>query len=135
MHKKWSFPLRISSVNVATFIEEILNGKLHFLRSGIFFVTGRLSLLSKKMWLDSKPRPRCLWEVFAIVFPDIAPSFQKNFFHCFRWHIISSLEILLSFITSFVTFFRPAVTILIGIIFVRIWKQYVLIRLSWRRIF
>ena len=42
MHKKWSFLLRISSVNVAksvettdlvTFIEEILNGKLHFLCS------------------------------------------------------------------------------------------------------
>ena len=39
LHKKWSFPLRISSVNVTksattdlvTFTEEILNGKLHFL--------------------------------------------------------------------------------------------------------
>ena len=36
LHKKWSFPLRISSVNVTksavlcTFTEEILNGKLHF---------------------------------------------------------------------------------------------------------
>ena len=33
-HKKWSFPLRISSVNTAdlvTFTEEILNGKLYFL--------------------------------------------------------------------------------------------------------
>ena len=43
LHKKWSSPLRISSVNVAkqqgtvdlvTFTEEILNGKLHFLCSG-----------------------------------------------------------------------------------------------------
>ena len=42
MNKNWSFPLRISSVNVTksavpadlvTFIEEILNGKLHFLCS------------------------------------------------------------------------------------------------------
>ena len=38
LHKKWSFPLRISSVNVTTadlvwFTEEILNGKLHFLCS------------------------------------------------------------------------------------------------------
>ena len=41
-HKKWSFPLRVSSVNVtnlqfpanlATFSEEIFNGKLHFLCS------------------------------------------------------------------------------------------------------
>ena len=32
LHKKSSFPLRISSVNV-TFTEEILNGKLHFLCS------------------------------------------------------------------------------------------------------
>ena len=39
LRKKWSFPLRISSVNVTksatanlvTFTEEILNGKLHFL--------------------------------------------------------------------------------------------------------
>ena len=36
LHKKWSFPLRISSVNVAkstvlvTLTEEILNGKPHF---------------------------------------------------------------------------------------------------------
>ena len=37
--KKWSFPLRISSVNVTsdlvTFTEEILNGKLHFLCSAL----------------------------------------------------------------------------------------------------
>ena len=38
LHKKWSFPLRISSVNViksdlVTFTEEILNGKLRFLCS------------------------------------------------------------------------------------------------------
>ena len=33
LHKKWSFPLRISSVNLVTFTEEILDGKLHFLCS------------------------------------------------------------------------------------------------------
>ena len=42
LHKKWSFPLRISSVNVTKFAvsldlvtstEKILNGKLHFLCS------------------------------------------------------------------------------------------------------
>ena len=39
-HKKWSFPFRISSVNViksadlVTFTKAILNGKLHFLCSG-----------------------------------------------------------------------------------------------------
>ena len=40
LHKKWSFPWRISSVNViksagnlVTFTDEILNGKLHFLCS------------------------------------------------------------------------------------------------------
>ena len=33
LHKKWSFPLRISSVNFVTFTEEILNRKLHFLYS------------------------------------------------------------------------------------------------------
>ena len=38
LHKKWSFPLRISSVNfeicrkldLVTFAEEVLNGRLHF---------------------------------------------------------------------------------------------------------
>ena len=35
LHKKWSFPLRISSVNVT---EEILNGKLYFLCSAILFL-------------------------------------------------------------------------------------------------
>ena len=30
LHKKWSFPLRISLVNV-TYSEEIIHGKLHFL--------------------------------------------------------------------------------------------------------
>ena len=42
MHKKWSFPLRIFSLNVAkpedscgfvTLMEETLNGKLHFMCS------------------------------------------------------------------------------------------------------
>ena len=42
LHKKWSFPLRIPSIKMAkpafpadlvTYTEEILNGKLHFLRS------------------------------------------------------------------------------------------------------
>ena len=30
LHKKWGFPLRISSVNVEIITEEILNGKLYF---------------------------------------------------------------------------------------------------------
>ena len=33
LHKKWSFQLRISSVNVTKSTEEILNRKLHFLCS------------------------------------------------------------------------------------------------------
>ena len=35
LHKKWSFPLRISSVHedLVTFTKEILNGKLHFVCS------------------------------------------------------------------------------------------------------
>ena len=33
LHKKWSFPLRISSVDLVTFIEETFDGKLHFLCS------------------------------------------------------------------------------------------------------
>ena len=43
LHKKWSFPLRISSVNVeaadlATFAEEILTVKLHFLCSAVSWI-------------------------------------------------------------------------------------------------
>ena len=39
MHKKWSFPLTISSIYVieyavSTFIEDIVNGKLHFCAVG-----------------------------------------------------------------------------------------------------
>ena len=46
IHKKWSFPLRISSVDVintqetadlVTFTEEIFNGRLHFLCSGAYY--------------------------------------------------------------------------------------------------
>ena len=36
LHKKCSFPLRISSVN-DSFTEEIINGKLHFLCSEYFY--------------------------------------------------------------------------------------------------
>ena len=35
LHKRWSFPLKISSVNLVIFTEEILNGKLHFLYSAM----------------------------------------------------------------------------------------------------
>ena len=37
LQKKWSFPLRVSSVDLVTFTEEILNGKLHFLCSDAFY--------------------------------------------------------------------------------------------------
>ena len=46
LHKKWSFPLRISSENVtksqetavlSTYTEEILNGKLHFLWNDLWY--------------------------------------------------------------------------------------------------
>ena len=42
LHKKWKFPLRVSSgnektVDLVTFTEEILNGKLHFLCSAMSF--------------------------------------------------------------------------------------------------
>ena len=44
LYKKWSVPLRISSVNVSAdlviFTEEILNGKLHF-------------LCSEQCWIDT----------------------------------------------------------------------------------
>ena len=46
LHKKWSFPLRISSVpaDLATFTEEIINVKLHFLCSEL---GGKMSLRAK----------------------------------------------------------------------------------------
>ena len=44
LHKKWSFPLRISLVNVTKIAEEILNGKLHFLCRNIFIYVSILSV-------------------------------------------------------------------------------------------
>ena len=34
LHENWSFPLKISWVNVVAFSEEILDGKLHFFCNG-----------------------------------------------------------------------------------------------------
>ena len=60
LHEKWSFPLRISSVNVtkstvpcclATFTEEILNGELHFLCSVRAFVSLCICLLHAFLFL------------------------------------------------------------------------------------
>ena len=60
LHKKWSFTLRISSVNVpksaviadlVTFTEKVLNGKLHFLCSVRGFQWP--SSIEKTLWLSS----------------------------------------------------------------------------------
>ena len=53
MHKKWSFPLRISSVNLTKFTEEILNGKLHFLCSGktYWYILSLMDIFSRFHWL------------------------------------------------------------------------------------
>ena len=61
LNKKWSFPLRISSVNVTksagngqdlvTFTEEIRNGKLYFLCSVKFTENTILTLLNISGWL------------------------------------------------------------------------------------
>ena len=48
-HKKWSFPLRISS-DLVTFTEEIRNGKLHFLCSVAFL---SLSEETYKVWVKA----------------------------------------------------------------------------------
>ena len=51
LHKKQSFPLRISSVNVkVTFAEEILNGKLHFLCSASAGLRTRMSAYYKPIF-------------------------------------------------------------------------------------
>ena len=59
LHKKWGFPLRISSVNVtksdlAIFTEEILDGKLHSLCSDVSIVGFLFLFLSfelfREMW-------------------------------------------------------------------------------------
>ena len=58
LQKNWSFPLRIFSVNVTksvencclvTFTEEILNGKLHFLCSGCYYMSIFYSMLFKAL--------------------------------------------------------------------------------------
>ena len=47
LHKKWSFPLIVSSVNV-TFTEEILDGKLHFLCSdSSYYLMSNLNAVPK----------------------------------------------------------------------------------------
>ena len=63
LHKKWSFPLKISSVNVTksagncglvTVAEEIFNGKLHFLCCGIQHINLRSGNLLKR-----RPQHKC----------------------------------------------------------------------------
>ena len=56
LHKKWSFPLRISSVNPAdlvTFTDEFLTGKLHFLRSDVLATCSRYVCISYLKRLES----------------------------------------------------------------------------------
>ena len=62
LHKKWSFPLRISSVNVksfteVTFTEEIVNGKLHFLCT-YFQINAWSAFLEKKFGQKLKKKQR-----------------------------------------------------------------------------
>ena len=73
LHKKWSFPLRISSVNLdlVSFTEEILNGKLHFLCS-LTSLAKRLSihLWNKWLWILIllQPLPYCnSWNIKGTV--------------------------------------------------------------------
>ena len=54
-HRKWRFSLRISSVNVTTadlvtFTEEILNGKLHYLCSGSCKKPSPLDIMDGCSW-------------------------------------------------------------------------------------
>ena len=67
LHKKWSFPLRASSVNVTnsavycdlvTITEEIRNGKLHFLCSESFVAIWSLSRSYEvtKLWIQREWR-------------------------------------------------------------------------------
>ena len=57
LHKKWNFPLKISSVNVQetadliTFTEELLNGKLHFLCSELLLIW---CIRSRLIWVSVK---------------------------------------------------------------------------------
>ena len=53
MHRKWSFPLRFSSVNVTdlvTLTGENLNGKLHFLCSGKFNCSETFPRSHAELW-------------------------------------------------------------------------------------
>ena len=62
LYKKWSFPLRIFSVNVTkpadpadlfTFTEELLNGKLHFLCSVASIPTAKTKEYSELFFTSS----------------------------------------------------------------------------------
>ena len=73
LHKNWSFPLRISSVNVTksavpadlvTFTEEILNGKLHFLCSEKTLKYGKYKTFMESHYLLSDIKVRVFFEKY-----------------------------------------------------------------------
>ena len=108
LHKKWSFSLRISSVNVTkpadlvTFTKEILNGKLYFcvviINNGLVWRTRIISSISIKIIRISKK----YWFLFTLF------GVYLNFLYrcCFPVSILNS--ILQIFVNCGKHFFRNA---------------------------
>ena len=96
LHKKWSFPLRISSVNVTksaeespnstketadlvTLTEEILNGKLHFLCSDIYFNRVRIKVFIKPLSYTWKMLRNPVRANFGALQRDVKPFWTQVF--------------------------------------------------------
>ena len=89
LHKKGSFPLSISSVNVSkirrklkkNLLKKFLNGKLHFLCSAIF------------LW-DNLPRENKYWEIHGTILKkNILFLNQRDALHKIPWfYLISCCE-------------------------------------------
>ena len=97
MHKKWSFPLGISSVNVTkpqkfadlvTFIEEILDGKLHFLCSVVWYITNHKNNELFQFFMMKFRKPLTHWTIDHCTLS--IPHQKTYFFWLFRGLLLES---------------------------------------------
>ena len=88
LHKNWSFPLRISSeiADLATFTEEILNRKLHFLCSEVL-----LCSMFCKLFIKNYLGCNNIMEQWHLLFSAIF-IFDSNFAFLYSSSIILSLN-------------------------------------------
>ena len=102
LHKKWSFPLRISSVNVTksaffcrfpafpafsavTFTEEILNGKLHFLCNSFQEFWKHLNL--KKLEILKAQHFTLSFDIAVHVLAHLSEQHSMKMFFAFDWKV------------------------------------------------